>query len=161
MEIESNHQQQQTETTDGELMKDVPPISPEAVDKFVKGFTDVFLPEAESNKQKLDELLLNQSVVLETLQQENAKFKECTTFNDIQQTMLKARVYYGKLCGLRREMNSLHDRTSKLRRRAVKLQQQRQKEFLQLEQKREKEMEREQQLMAKQARPVQRGGLLS
>ncbi|KAF6128991.1 biogenesis of lysosomal organelles complex 1 subunit 6 [Phyllostomus discolor] len=64
----------------------------------------------------------------------------------------EAKHYHTKLVNIRKEMLMLHEKTSKLKKRALKLQQKRQKEELEREQQREKEFEREKQLTAKPAK---------
>ncbi|XP_038276275.1 biogenesis of lysosome-related organelles complex 1 subunit 6 isoform X2 [Dermochelys coriacea] len=96
--------------------------------------------------------LHNQVVLLDTLEQEISKFKECNSILDINALFSEAKHYHNKLVNIRKEMMMLHEKTSKLKKRALKLQQKRQKEELEREQQREKELEREKQLTAKPAR---------
>uniref|UniRef100_A0A8I3Q5I4 Sulfide quinone oxidoreductase n=1 Tax=Canis lupus familiaris TaxID=9615 RepID=A0A8I3Q5I4_CANLF len=94
----------------------------------------------------------NQVVLLDTLEQEISKFKECHSMLDINALFTEAKHYHAKLVNIRKEMLMLHEKTSKLKKRALKLQQKRQKEELEREQQREKEFEREKQLTAKLAK---------
>nr|KAF6391365.1 biogenesis of lysosomal organelles complex 1 subunit 6 [Pipistrellus kuhlii] len=94
----------------------------------------------------------NQVVLLDTLEQEISKFKECHSMLDINALFTEAKHYHAKLVNVRKEMLMLHEKTSKLKKRALKLQQKRQKEELEREQQREKEFEREKQLTAKPAK---------
>lgn len=71
---------------------------------------------------------------------------------DINALFTEAKHYHAKLVNIRKEMLMLHEKTSKLKKRALKLQQKRQKEELEREQQREKEFEREKQLTAKPAK---------
>lgn len=64
----------------------------------------------------------------------------------------EAKHYHAKLVNIRKEMLMLHEKTSKLKKRALKLQQKRQREELEREQQREREFEREKQLTAKPAK---------
>lgn len=59
--------------------------------------------------------------------------------------------YHAKLVNIRKEMLVLHEKTCKLK-KALNLQQNRQKEELKMEQQWEKEFEREKQLTAKSAK---------
>ncbi|XP_078737225.1 biogenesis of lysosome-related organelles complex 1 subunit 6 [Lampetra fluviatilis] len=91
-------------------------------------------------------------VVMDTLDQENGKLHECqatTTFNTL---FTEARMYQQKLVTVRRDMLALHEKTSKLKKRALQLQQQKQKEALEREQQKEREMERERHLLARPAK---------
>uniref|UniRef100_A0A8D3CSD4 Biogenesis of lysosomal organelles complex-1, subunit 6, pallidin n=1 Tax=Scophthalmus maximus TaxID=52904 RepID=A0A8D3CSD4_SCOMX len=94
----------------------------------------------------------NQLILLDTLDQEVTKFRECNALPDLNSLFTEAKVYHNKLVNIRKEMIVLHDRTTKLKKRALKLQQQKQKEALEKEQQREKELERERQLVAKPAK---------
>uniref|UniRef100_A0A8C9AA22 Biosis of lysosomal organelles complex 1 subunit 6 n=1 Tax=Prolemur simus TaxID=1328070 RepID=A0A8C9AA22_PROSS len=94
----------------------------------------------------------NQVVLLDTLEQEISKFKECHSMLDINALFTEAKHYHAKLVNIRKEMLMLHEKTSKLKKRALKLQQKRQKEELEREQQREKEFEREKQLTARPAK---------
>ncbi|XP_076426626.1 biogenesis of lysosome-related organelles complex 1 subunit 6 isoform X2 [Peromyscus maniculatus bairdii] len=98
-------------------------VEDKAVEQLVGGLLSHYLPDLQRSKQALQELTQNQVVLLDTLEQEISKFKECHSMLDI---------------------NAL--------KRALKLQQKRQKEELEREQQREKEFEREKQLTAKPAK---------
>ncbi|KAF6732695.1 Biogenesis of lysosome-related organelles complex 1 subunit 6 [Oryzias melastigma] len=98
-------------------------VDKKAVDKLTEGLLSHYLPDLQNSKRTLQELTQNQIVLLDTLDQEVTKFRECNTLLDL---------------------NSL--------KRALKLQQQKQKEVLEKEQQREKELERERQLIAKPAK---------
>ncbi|XP_033372982.1 biogenesis of lysosome-related organelles complex 1 subunit 6 isoform X2 [Parus major] len=105
------------------VVEDLPLIDEKAVEQLTEGLISHYLPDLQRSKSALQELTQNQVVLLETLEQEISKFKECNSIVDI---------------------NAL--------KRALKLQQKRQKEELEREQQREKELEREKQLTAKPAK---------
>ncbi|XP_028920746.1 biogenesis of lysosome-related organelles complex 1 subunit 6 [Ornithorhynchus anatinus] len=123
-----------------------------AVELLAEGLMAHYLPDLQRSKQALQELTQNQVVLLDTLEQEISKFKECHTILDINALFSEAKYYHNKLVNVRKEMLLLHEKTSKLKKRALKLQQKRQKEELEREQQREKEFEREKQLTAKLAK---------
>uniref|UniRef100_A0A3B3Q1Z8 Biogenesis of lysosomal organelles complex-1, subunit 6, pallidin n=1 Tax=Paramormyrops kingsleyae TaxID=1676925 RepID=A0A3B3Q1Z8_9TELE len=91
-------------------------------------------------------------ILLETVEQEIAKFKDCNSLLDINSLFTEAKIYHNKLVNIRKEMLVLHERTTKLKKRALKLQQQKQRDALEKEQQHEKELERERQLTAKPAK---------
>ncbi|KAI2574041.1 biogenesis of lysosomal organelles complex 1 subunit 6, partial [Homo sapiens] len=102
--------------------------------------------ESSSTSKSLSTMIKqNQVVLLDTLEQEISKFKECHSMLDINALFAEAKHYHAKLVNIRKEMLMLHEKTSKLKKRALKLQQKRQKEELEREQQREKEFEREKQ----------------
>uniref|UniRef100_A0A8D0P0Q9 Biogenesis of lysosome-related organelles complex 1 subunit 6 n=1 Tax=Sus scrofa TaxID=9823 RepID=A0A8D0P0Q9_PIG len=137
-------------------------IEDKAVEQLAEGLLSHYLPDLQRSKQALQELTQNQVVLLDTLEQEISKFKECHSMLDINALLTfrllfhgkftEAKHYHAKLVNIRKEMLMLHEKTSKLKKRALKLQQKRQKEELEREQQREKEFEREKQLTAKPAK---------
>ncbi|WAQ97205.1 BL1S6-like protein [Mya arenaria] len=107
----------------------IPPdinVEPAVIEKLTLGTLEMFLPNLQKAKSSLNEVLHNQEVLIETIQQENAKFTESAAMQELRDT-----------------------------RRAVKLQQQKQKEDMSRVMQRERELEREQLLQAKVAKPTQ------
>ncbi|XP_068168132.1 biogenesis of lysosome-related organelles complex 1 subunit 6 [Antennarius striatus] len=127
-------------------------VDRKAVAKLTQGLLSHYLPDLQNSKRALQELTQNQLVLLDTLDQEVTKFKECNTLLDLSSLFAEAKVYHNKLVNIRKEMITIHEKTTKLKKRAMKLQQQKQKEALEKEQLREKELERERQLIAKPAK---------
>uniref|UniRef100_A0A8C4KWE8 Biogenesis of lysosome-related organelles complex 1 subunit 6 n=1 Tax=Equus asinus TaxID=9793 RepID=A0A8C4KWE8_EQUAS len=128
-------------------------VDDKAVEQLAEGLLSHYLPDLQRSKQALQELTTSLDfVLLDTLEQEISKFKECHSMLDINALFTEAKRYHGKLVNIRKEMLMLHEKTSKLKKRALKLQQKRQKEELEREQQREKEFEREKQLTAKPAK---------
>lgn len=134
------------------LIEDLAIIDKKAVEQLTEGLISHYLPDLQRSKLALQELTQNQVVLLDTLEQEISKFRECNSILDINALFSEAKHYHSKLVNIRKEMMMLHEKTSKLKKRALKLQQKRQKEELEREQQREKELEREKQLTAKPAR---------
>ncbi|XP_008308738.1 biogenesis of lysosome-related organelles complex 1 subunit 6 [Cynoglossus semilaevis] len=132
--------------------EDVPVVDKKAVERLTEGFLSYYLPDLQNSKRALQELTQNQLILLDTLDQEVTKFRECNTIHDLNLLFTEAKVYHNKLVTIRKEMIMLHDKTTKLKKRALKLQQQKQREALEKEQQREKELERERQLIAKPAK---------
>ncbi|KAK3570907.1 hypothetical protein QTP86_029444 [Hemibagrus guttatus] len=133
-------------------LEDMVLVSQECVEKLSEGLISHYLPDLQRSRDTLQELTQNQDILLDTLEQEITKFRECNSMIHLNTLFTEAKVYHSKLVNIRREMISLHDRTSKLKKRALKLQQQKQKEALEREQQRERELERERQLIAKPAK---------
>ncbi|XP_047436507.1 biogenesis of lysosome-related organelles complex 1 subunit 6 [Mugil cephalus] len=127
-------------------------VDKKAVDKLTEGLLSHYLPDLQNSKRALQELTQNQVILLDTLDQEVTKFRECNALLDLNSLFTEAKIYHNKLVNIRKEMIMLHERTTKLKKRALKLQQQKQKEALEKEQQREKELERERQLTAKPAK---------
>uniref|UniRef100_A0AAQ6IHI3 Biogenesis of lysosome-related organelles complex 1 subunit 6 n=1 Tax=Anabas testudineus TaxID=64144 RepID=A0AAQ6IHI3_ANATE len=127
-------------------------VDKKAVEKLTEGLLSHYLPDLQNSKRALQELTQNQLILLDTLDQEVTKFRECNALLDLNSLFTEAKVYHNKLVTIRKEMIMLHEKTTKLKKRALKLQQQKQKEALEKEQQREKELERERQLTAKPAK---------
>ncbi|XP_077330215.1 biogenesis of lysosome-related organelles complex 1 subunit 6 isoform X2 [Lithobates pipiens] len=111
------------DTIDEGLPEDQFPLDVKSVEQLSEGLLAHYLPNLQNSKLALQELTQNQVVLLDTLDQEISKFKECNSILDI---------------------NAL--------KRALKLQQKKQEENLKQEQQRERELEREKQLTAKPAK---------
>ncbi|XP_077374425.1 biogenesis of lysosome-related organelles complex 1 subunit 6 [Festucalex cinctus] len=127
-------------------------LNKDAVYKLTEGLLSHYLPSLQNSKHTLQELTQNQLILLDTLDQEVTKFRECNALLDLNSLFTEAKVYHNKLVNIRKEMILLHERTTKLKKRALKLQQHKQKEALEREHQREKELERERQLIAKPAK---------
>ncbi|KAF3832885.1 hypothetical protein F7725_026550 [Dissostichus mawsoni] len=127
-------------------------VDKKAVDKLTEGLLSHYLPDLQNSKRALQELTQNQVILLDTLDQEVTKFRDCNALLDLNSLFTEAKVYHNKLVNIRKEMIMLHEKTTKLKKRALKLQQQKQNEALEKEQQREKELERERRLVAKPAK---------
>lgn len=134
------------------VSEDVLVVHKKAVERLTEGLLSHYLPDLQNLKGALQELTQNQLILLDTMDQEVTKFRECNTIHDLNLLFTEAKVYHNKLVTIRKEMITLHDKTTKLKKRALKLQQQKQREALEKEQQREKELERERQLIAKPAK---------
>ncbi|XP_069839437.1 biogenesis of lysosome-related organelles complex 1 subunit 6 isoform X1 [Dendropsophus ebraccatus] len=140
------------EVIDEGLPDDLPSLDSSAVEQLSEGLISHYLPNLQNSKLALQELTQNQVVLLDTLEQEISKFRECNSVLDINALFSEAKYYHNKLVNIRKEMILLHEKTSKLKKRALKLQQKKQEENLKQEQQRERELEREKQLTAKPAK---------
>lgn len=140
------------EVIDEGLPDDLPSLDSSAVEQMSEGLVSHYLPNLQNSKLALQELTQNQVVLLDTLEQEISKFRECNSILDINTLFSEAKYYHTKLVNIRKEMILLHEKTSKLKKRALKLQQKKQEENLKQEQQRERELEREKQLTAKPAK---------
>ncbi|XP_016309194.1 biogenesis of lysosome-related organelles complex 1 subunit 6-like [Sinocyclocheilus anshuiensis] len=134
------------------VMEDVMCVDEHPVERLTDGFLSHYLPELCCSKRALQELTQNQVILLDMLEQEVTKFRECNATIDLNTLFTEATVYHRKLVNIRREMIVLHDKTTRLKKRVLKLQQHKQKEDLEREQQRERELERERRLIAKPAK---------
>lgn len=121
----------------------------EAVKKLAEGFLNQYQVQWEQTEKKLDEVKNKQETLLNQMQIENKKFQDVfddIKLNDMFQTI---KISQNKLILMKKEMASIHERTFKLKKRALRLQQIIQKEALNKEQQREQEIRREQELIGK------------
>ncbi|NXG76824.1 BL1S6 protein, partial [Baryphthengus martii] len=97
------------------VVEDLPLINEKAVEQLTEGLISHYLPDLQRSKSALQELTQNQVVLLETLEQEISKFKECNSILDIDALFSEAKHYHNKLVNIRNEMMMLHEKTSKLK----------------------------------------------
>ncbi|XP_063268701.1 biogenesis of lysosome-related organelles complex 1 subunit 6 isoform X1 [Prinia subflava] len=97
------------------VVEDLPLIDEKAVEQLAEGLISHYLPDLQRSKSALQELTQNQVVLLETLEQEVSKFKECNSIVDINALFSEAKHYHNKLVNIRNEMMMLHEKTSKLK----------------------------------------------
>lgn len=147
-----NAPSESTTDTSDYIPDHIPKVNQETLDQLSKGFLSHFVSDAQKARTRLNELTQNQRILLETVQHENTKFSENEHMRRLTETMNKAKQYHTKLLEIKKEMAALHEKSAKIKKRALKLQQQKQKEALQREQQKEKELERERRLMAKPAK---------
>lgn len=124
-------------------------IDPEVLERLTTGFLSHCLPDLQKAKGVLTEILQSQTVLQENIHNENNKLK---ISEDVEKTMAKVKLYHTKLLHLKREMNSLADKSFKLKKRGVKLHQMKQKEEAQKQEQEEKDKIREEMLTAKVAK---------
>ncbi|KAK0055778.1 biogenesis of lysosome-related organelles complex 1 subunit 6-like isoform X2 [Biomphalaria pfeifferi] len=136
---------------DGEANEADVSVDAQTIQLLTDGFMAKFLPSLQKAKATIDQIKNSQSVLIETVSQEISKFTECHALKDLDKTMAKAKIYQSKLMKLRKEMTNLHEKSRKLKKRALKLQQQKQKEELTRAHNLEKEYEKERMLTARLA----------
>ncbi|KAJ0056564.1 hypothetical protein NL108_010367, partial [Boleophthalmus pectinirostris] len=57
----------------------------------------------------------NQVILLDTLDQEVTKFRDCNALLDLNALFTEAKIYHNKLVNIRKEMIMLHEKTTKLK----------------------------------------------
>ncbi|XP_070152167.1 biogenesis of lysosome-related organelles complex 1 subunit 6 [Polyergus mexicanus] len=118
-------------------------------EKLAEGFLSICQPPLEQVRKELFELTSKQEALLAQMQLENKKIHETFEDIDLNDMFAAVKVYQGKLALIRKEMINIHERTYKLKKRALRLQQIKQKEALNKEQQREQELRREQELIGR------------
>lgn len=120
-----------------------------AAGKLAEGLLSICQPPLEQVRKELFELTSKQEALLAQMQLENKKIHETFEDIDLNDMFAAVKVYQGKLALIRKEMINIHERTYKLKKRALRLQQIKQKEALNKEQQREQELRREQELIGR------------
>ncbi|XP_067003334.2 biogenesis of lysosome-related organelles complex 1 subunit 6 [Anabrus simplex] len=120
-----------------------------AVNKLATGLLGLYQPELKKVKQQLDELTKKQGSLIGQLQEENKRFADVQASDELQQMFTMVKHYQGRLTAVKKEMTQLHERTAKLKKRAMKLQQLKQKEALHRQHQKELQLQREEELIAK------------
>ncbi|KAG8234609.1 hypothetical protein J437_LFUL017722 [Ladona fulva] len=121
----------------------------ETVSQLSEGLMSQYSTDLARVKTQIDELIKGQSSLIEKLESENARFAITQETYDLQETFTKVKHYHTKLESIKKEMAQIHERTAKVKKRAMKLQHNCQKEALMREQRKEEQLQREQQLIAK------------
>ncbi|XP_071043414.1 biogenesis of lysosome-related organelles complex 1 subunit 6 isoform X2 [Parasteatoda tepidariorum] len=134
-------------------VKEKPDISSvvplKVLEKLSDGILSLYVSDLKKSSSSLNELTRNQTIVIETLEQESARVVEALRTYQLDDMFSRIKHYHAKAQILKKEMLSIYDRTSKLKKRAMKMQQQKQKEALQKELQRDRELERDKQLAPK------------
>ncbi|XP_033212181.1 biogenesis of lysosome-related organelles complex 1 subunit 6-like [Belonocnema kinseyi] len=120
-----------------------------AVEELSQGLLSIYQPPLEQLEKELKELTTKQESLLHEMKNENKKIDEVQEEPSLKEMFSIINKYQGKLASLKSEMSSIHERTSKLKNRAQRLQKTKQKEALTKEHKREQELRREQELIGK------------
>lgn len=141
--VQTNNNDNKTENNHKEIFPD------EVITKLTTGFTGIFKPPLEQTKHNLGELLEKQEVLLEQLHDENLKVSWTQNSVELQKMFDIISTYHNKLVNIKKDMRMLHDKNIKLKKRALRLRQHKEKlDHLQNQQK-EIDLKREQELIGK------------
>lgn len=114
--------------------------------KLADGLMSIYQKPLEHVKEELNELTSKQELCIFQMELENKKisnFQEDIELNDMFATM---EIYQEKLVSIKREIMIIHDRTTKLKKKALRLQQMKQKE--QKEHQHMQELQKEERLLS-------------
>ncbi|CAH0385413.1 unnamed protein product [Bemisia tabaci] len=120
-----------------------------AVEKLSAGLLELYQSPLQKLKIELDELNKKQGNLCSQLHDESVKFHGLDPGEELKKTFLMMKVYQTRLENVKKEMFSLQDRAKKLKKRALRLQQMKEKEALEREIRKESNQLREQDLIAK------------
>lgn len=118
------------------------------IDKLAAGLLALYEPGLKKLQSQLSELTNKQSSVLQEIENENARFNKAQD-KKLQEMVSMITEYGNRLQRVKEQMRHITGNVNRLERRAMKLQQMKQKEALQREHNREAQLTREQELIAK------------
>lgn len=118
------------------------------IDKLATGLLAVYEPGLKKLQSQLSELTNKQTSVLQELEIENTRFSKIED-KKLQEMIDMIKEYGNRLQRVKEQMRNITGNVNKLEKRAMKLQQTKQKEALQREHNREAQLTREQELIAK------------
>jgi predicted RNase H-like nuclease (RuvC/YqgF family) len=120
----------------------------EAVDCLTKGLINIYEPGLSQVEKMLKELTEKESMLLDQIHNENLNLSETQHSNDLTEMFNRIEVYQAKLTNIKKEMKNLHDKSVKLKKRALKIQQFKEKQEY-IKQQKEAELKTEQDLIPK------------
>ncbi|XP_020900563.1 biogenesis of lysosome-related organelles complex 1 subunit 6 [Exaiptasia diaphana] len=134
-----------------ESMEQINEETQKAIEMLTSGIMTEFLPEMDDMKSRIKELTQNQGILIETIQQENTKFLESHEAKALREVVSQVQKYNNKLKKIHNDMGVINERIARLKRRAHKLKQHKEREEKIKQDARKREQEIEQELIAKPA----------
>lgn len=110
-----------------------------------------YIADLKKSASRVQELIHHQNVLRESIQQETTNFNEYRLTDDITEFVTELRNYHSKLKNMKKDIQYINDKVSKMKRRASKLRANKEKEERQIEENKRREQELQQQLTAKPA----------
>ncbi|XP_022910759.1 biogenesis of lysosome-related organelles complex 1 subunit 6 [Onthophagus taurus] len=98
------------------------PYDDDVGDLLAHGTLKLFVPPVTETKKQLSDLRVKQAILTEQMHNENLKLSWSQNQIELQEMFDLMRMYYGKLVNIKKQMRSIHERSSKLKKRAVRLQ---------------------------------------
>ncbi|XP_063905874.1 biogenesis of lysosome-related organelles complex 1 subunit 6-like [Zophobas morio] len=120
----------------------------ETVTPLTNGLLKTYGPSLTQVKNALSELTEKESTLLEQVHSENLALAESQHSDDLHTMFAKIETYQTKLVNIKKEMKHLHDKSVKLKKRALKLQQFREKQDY-IKQQKEANIKQEEDLIVK------------
>ncbi|XP_056641514.1 biogenesis of lysosome-related organelles complex 1 subunit 6-like [Diorhabda sublineata] len=100
----------------------------DAINDLSKGFVSIYKPSLTNIQRQLNELTSKQNMLIIQMHDENIDLADVQHSPEIQELFKKMNLYQNKLLTIRKAMKQLHERSTKLTNRALRLQQIREKE---------------------------------
>lgn len=112
----------QNNRCDNELINSENCVTEETVTNLTNGLVEIYEPHLKKVQSQLHELTTKQKVLVEQLHNENLKLAWAQNSSDYQNMFKKIHVYRDKLINIKKEMRLLHEKSTKLKKRAIRLQ---------------------------------------
>nr|CAH7751434.1 unnamed protein product [Callosobruchus chinensis] len=119
-----------------------------SVQNLSKGLLQNIQPALENVQEQLQELNAKQEAVITQIHNENLTLAETRLSPELQDMFRTMSVYHNKLLNIKKDMKQIHERSTKLKKRAAKIMEVKNKELLTKIQK-DTELKREQDLIGK------------
>nr|CAH7754299.1 unnamed protein product [Callosobruchus chinensis] len=119
-----------------------------SVQNLSKGLLQNIQPALENVQEQLQELNAKQEAVITQIHNENLTLAETRLSPELQDMFRTMSVYHNKLLNIKKDMKQIHERSTKLKNRAAKIMEVKNKELLTKIQK-DTELKREQDLIGK------------
>ncbi|GLV39874.1 Pallidin [Carabus blaptoides fortunei] len=117
----------------------------DTVTNLTTGVLEIYQPHLKKVQSQLHELTIKQKVLIEQLHNENLKLAWSQNSSDYQEMFKTIQIYRDKLVNIKKDMRTLHEKSTKLKKRALRLQQLKERDEAAKMQRRQ----REQDLIAK------------
>ncbi|XP_046458145.1 biogenesis of lysosome-related organelles complex 1 subunit 6-like [Daphnia pulex] len=109
-------------------------------------------PKFVAAEDSLQDLTAKQDMLMGQVFRQTDRLSEAIKHTQVYEMVTQTKIYQNKLLSLQKEMADLSERSQKIKKRALKLQQSKQHEALLREQAKDRELEREKQLIARPAK---------
>lgn len=106
------------------------PYCANTVNLLATGLIDLYKPSLTNVNNQLQELTTKQNILVEQLHDENLKISWAKNSEEMAEMFNMVKVYQTKLCNIKREMRNIHDKSAKLKKRALRLQQYKERETI-------------------------------
>ncbi|XP_065353704.1 biogenesis of lysosome-related organelles complex 1 subunit 6-like [Cloeon dipterum] len=118
-------------------------LSEQEASALGESLINIFEPPLTKVRQQLSEASSKQQLLIEQMQCENERIELSQKEYNLQEAFTKMKVYHAKLVNIKKDMTMLHEKSTKLKKRAMRLQEHCQKQALQKELDKERQLQRE------------------
>ncbi|KAF2896014.1 hypothetical protein ILUMI_10161 [Ignelater luminosus] len=101
----------------------------ETIHLLSNGVVNIYKPNLSKVREQLHELTTKQNVLIEQLHNENLKLSWSQNSTEFQEMFNTIKAYQDKLLNIKKDMRALHERSTKLKKRTLRLQQHKEKEL--------------------------------